>query len=114
MANGEVELKVTLIPNEILLEVVAERARQERLKAEGRFRFSCADVEMSNGERLAVLGEEFGEVARAFLETQRLANDRHNKDLRAELIQVAAVAVAWVEGLDAKARMIVAFRETRA
>jgi NTP pyrophosphatase (non-canonical NTP hydrolase) len=41
----------------------------------------------------AVLGEEFGEVCRAWLE-------RDTEQLRAELIQAAAVAVAWVEHLD--------------
>jgi NTP pyrophosphatase (non-canonical NTP hydrolase) len=41
----------------------------------------------------AVLGEEFGEVCKAWLE-------RDTDALRAELIQTAAVAVAWVEELD--------------
>lgn len=42
--------------------------------------------------KAAVLAEECGEVARAVL-------DRMPANLRAELIQVAAVAVAWLEGL---------------
>jgi len=41
----------------------------------------------------AVLGEEFGEACRAWLERDTAA-------LRAELVQVAAVAVAWIEELD--------------
>lgn len=41
----------------------------------------------------AVLGEEFGEVCKAWLE-------RDVDELRVELIQVAAVAVAWIEELD--------------
>lgn len=41
----------------------------------------------------AVLGEEFGECCKAWLERDVIA-------LRAELIQTAAVAVAWVEELD--------------
>jgi NTP pyrophosphatase (non-canonical NTP hydrolase) len=41
----------------------------------------------------AVLGEEYGEVCRAWLE-------RDTDELRAELIQVAAVALAWIEELD--------------
>lgn len=41
----------------------------------------------------AVLGEEFGEVCKAWLE-------RDMDNLREELVQVAAVAVAWVEELD--------------
>lgn len=41
----------------------------------------------------AVLGEEFGEVCQAWLE-------RDTDNLRVELIQVAAVAIAWIENLD--------------
>lgn len=41
----------------------------------------------------AVLGEEFGEVCKAWLE-------RDTEALRAELVQTAAVAVAWIEELD--------------
>lgn len=41
----------------------------------------------------AVLGEEFGECCKAWLERDIAA-------LRAELIQTAAVAVAWVEEID--------------
>jgi len=41
----------------------------------------------------AILNEEVGECARALLE-------RDYDGLREELIQVAAVAVAWVESLD--------------
>lgn len=41
----------------------------------------------------AVLGEEFGEVCQAWLERDR-------RNLREELVQVAAVAVAWLEELD--------------
>lgn len=41
----------------------------------------------------AVLGEEFGEVCKAWLE-------RDVAGLRVELIQTAAVALAWVEELD--------------
>lgn len=41
----------------------------------------------------AVLGEEFGECCKAWLE-------RDTEQLRAELVQAAAVAVAWIEELD--------------
>jgi NTP pyrophosphatase (non-canonical NTP hydrolase) len=43
--------------------------------------------------KLAVLMEEVGEVARALIEKEPV------DDLRAELIQVAAVAHAWAESL---------------
>lgn len=47
---------------------------------------------MSDGERLAILGEEFGEVCRA------VTYDNGNAEsLVAELIQVSAMAAAWAE-----------------
>lgn len=47
-------------------------------------------------ERLAVLMEEVGEVAREVLAVNR---PQHIRD---ELIQVAACAVAWIEAIDAE------------
>lgn len=70
--------------------VASERDRQERLRIAGKFKQTCADSEMDAGIKLAVLIEEVGEVGRAML---------GDGDLRAELIQVAAVAVAWAESL---------------
>jgi hypothetical protein len=79
---------------EALISVLAERHRQERLKAAGKFSHTCADNELSDDACCRVLGEEFGEVCRAL-------NDGEDPSaLRAELIQVAAVAVAWVERID--------------
>jgi hypothetical protein len=75
--------------------VTAERLRQVQLKTEGRFEHTCADPEATDGYRLTVLVEEVGEVARAVLESD-------GRGLREELVQVAAVAVAWIEGLDAE------------
>ncbi len=72
----------------VLYEVAAERQRQD------------AQWERSPGywpgdlsEKLAVLGEEHGEVCRAVVEREG------DSRLREELIQVAAVAVAWAETL---------------
>ena len=79
-----------------------ERHRQERLKDEGRFALTCADP-VSNGARLAVLVEEVGEVARAVLEQGidgEVAYDKHGKNIEKELVQVAAVCVAWLQGLE--------------
>lgn len=89
----------------ILAEVSDERLRQEALKLAGRFTHTCADA-MPDGARVAVLGEEFGEVCRAVLESGTAgttSQDVHGKALRAELVQVAAVAIAWIEGLDREA-----------
>lgn len=85
----------------ILQEVRKERIRQEQISAEKREHGiewrSCADLEMEGGDdrRVVVLLEEVGEVAKAVLE--------HDLDnYREEAIQVAAVAVAIVESIDAR------------
>jgi hypothetical protein len=84
---------------EIFEQIGAERDRQERAVAAGRHLgwCSCADPSTPTEYRLAVLAEEFGEVAKA-LNEMRVGEPA---DLRAELVQVAAVATAWIEGLDA-------------
>ncbi len=52
----------------------------------------CSSRMVDATTKAAVLSEECGEVARAVLD--------HDQDhLRVELVQVAAVAVAWLEGL---------------
>lgn len=89
-------------------EIKAERTRQELLRAAGKFLYTCADpnfVALSHFGRVTVLGEEFGEVCRAALDAEKIAEGRGDpegalKKLRTELIQVAAVAVAYIEGLD--------------
>lgn len=88
----------------VLDDVANERDRQEQIgeakRAQGIDWRSCADPDMAGGDftRFTVLGEEFGEVANAVLETAYGSdNDRH---LREELVQVAAVAVAWCEAID--------------
>ena len=85
-----------------LNEIEAERERQERKcaekRAEGLTWLTCADPRMPDGEKLAVLMEEVGEVARELCDA-RAAREAPGRNLRVELIQVAAVAVAWAEAL---------------
>lgn len=83
-------------------DVLWERDSQEERKADGRFTHTCADREgMTDHERLTVLMEEVGELARELLtqDGRRLARDTIGtpEALRAELVQVAAVAIAWLE-----------------
>lgn len=52
----------------------------------------CSSPAVAPIVKVAVLSEECGEVARAVLDHAPAA------DLRDELVQVAAVAVAWLEG----------------
>jgi NTP pyrophosphatase (non-canonical NTP hydrolase) len=72
----------------VLEDVVTERLRQDLLWQDN----TCANMDKSDGDKMLVLSEEVGEVAKSSLD-----NDREN--LYAELIQVAAVAVAWAESL---------------
>jgi hypothetical protein len=80
--------------SDIFTEIRAERARQaakwNRHHAWGYG--DCSSHQVLDPVKATVLTEECGEVARAVL-------DRKLEDLRTELIQVAAVAIAWLEGL---------------
>jgi hypothetical protein len=67
-----------------------ERARQEQLYGDGTLEWIASRPDCPNELRLAALMEEVGEVARAY---------HDGKDLQTELVQVAAVAVAWLEGI---------------
>lgn len=104
MSLYDPELAVGTLLEYVLTHVGTERLRQDVLKEQGRFEFTCADDGMTNAEKLACLVEEVGEVAREVLtqDERRLARDTVGSKaaLRKELIQVASVAVAWVEGLD--------------
>jgi hypothetical protein len=107
------ELDVT---DQIIHAIVAERLRQEKLKAQGKFTFTCADSAVPYTENLAVLAEEFGEVAKEVTEhiitQKKYARDENLKmmpphreeyfrqNMIKELIQVAAICVAWCERLE--------------
>lgn len=91
--------------------VLVERQRQDRLKEQGKFRFTCADDGLIDSEKYVVLGEEFGEVGRAVLNELALSTDYSEMpesaqslmvltQLRKELTEVAAVACAWLESLE--------------
>jgi hypothetical protein len=75
---------------DIVKEILSERGRQDRLLEDGTIPWNCADPAVPDGEKLAVLLEEVGEVAKAHLE---------DTNLREELVHVAAVCVQWIEGL---------------
>ena len=72
----------------ILLDISSERDRQDAKWG------GIPGVDRRDDHTYAaVLGEEFGECCKAWLE-------RDTDSLRAELVQTAAVAVAWIEELD--------------
>jgi NTP pyrophosphatase (non-canonical NTP hydrolase) len=84
----------------VLADIAAERARQDELRDAGRFEFTAADSPgLTNDQRLTMLTEELGEVAR---EVQNLGGTVHDGEASAsklytELIQVAAIALAFAE-----------------
>ena len=77
------------------LESTLEDVRIERLRQLQKY--PQPEVQ-SDGVWLALIGEEFGEVARALLERRGEGLGQARK----ELIQLAAGAVAWVEALDSR------------
>jgi len=85
--------------SEIYKLIEQERLSQQVCKDKGKFKFICSDKEMNELEKIAVLTEETGEVATAVLVREGLATDK-NTNLKKELVQVAAVAVAWLESLE--------------
>lgn len=94
----------------IYFAIADERCRQERLHLEGKFTHTCWSPDFgafTHFARVSVLGEEYGEVCRAALDVENVTGGRcgsaaeRRAKLRKELIEVAAVAVAYIEGLDA-------------
>lgn len=77
----------------ILNEIVNERRRQDEKFGEQKHHPFVW---------VSILGEEFGEVSRAAIEANFLGykNSGNWSNYRAELIQVAAVAVAMIEAYD--------------
>ena len=86
-------------------QVFTERLRQEHLRAAGKFKTDCSAVDSPSAENLAVLAEEFGEVAKEVCEY--LSSGVMSPNLEKELVQVAAVACAWWEGLQAAKRVAI-------
>ena len=105
MANDEYDYNGPY-RSDIFQDIDVERDRQDELKALGKFPMTCADLEMTHPERLSVLVEEVGEVSHEVNEaigrqpTNRKEAALRRADLRKELVQVAAVCVAWVEAID--------------
>lgn len=81
-------------------EIEKECKRQERLKAEGRFKFTPADLEQSDEKGINIILEELGEASTCVQEEAEDCSDRKGHDLKAELIQVAACAVQFVRKIN--------------
>ena len=78
--------------------VYDEVRRQAQLKAEGRFRYTPADPNVTEMAKLAMLTEEVGEVGRNLMARAGMVADGDTSTgaLVKELTQVAAIAVAWL------------------
>lgn len=83
---------VTNFPD-VAHEIGIERRRQVRLMKAGKIPHACEDPQTEDAYRLGVLIEEVGEVGKAVHE------EEGDEALYIELVQVAAVASAWAEGI---------------
>ena len=83
-------------PDTIWGAILTERYRQNELKAAGKIMATCADP-IDETVKLAALTEEVGEAARAVMARGGWSGEADN--LREELVQVAAICVAWLEAL---------------
>ena len=86
----------------VLDRIARERKRQEELRESGKFTFTCRSPMMDDNKKLRVLVEEVGEVAEAIdrVESSKAGHLPARDHLRDELVQVAAVAVAWLESME--------------
>lgn len=75
---------------DVLLEVLEERHRQDQ---------KWGEQNHAPGPWMLILAEEVGEVARAAL-ANIFAEANDAQSVRRELIEVAAVAVAWAQSID--------------
>ena len=79
--------------DKVIVDVLAERARQDRKWGENRLHDPCV--------WLAILVEEVGELAEATLKAGYFDGESGELiEVRREAIQIAAVAIAFVECLD--------------
>jgi hypothetical protein len=84
----------------VLALVEKERELQHRSIEAMNLPVDCADQEVPNAHKLAVLVEEVGEVAKSLIEFDAPGFENvAAQTLFSELIQVAAVACAWAESL---------------
>lgn len=77
-------------PHYIFSEIRAELDRQDE---------KWGEQNHDDGIWALILGEEFGEACMAALEYEFGDSEDPTKHLEEELIQVAAVAIAWVENI---------------
>lgn len=89
---------------ELYREVHAERLRAHRKDDRDLRGVSLEQQTWDDHRWLPVLVEEVGEVARALSDVTRNTTEDTMDAMRSELVQVAAMATAWVAALDEGAR----------
>lgn len=88
---------------DILERIATERVRQKKLFTDRVHHFRVDSPVVDWTRKLRVLVEEVGEVAQAIDRLEQKPQSKKRKaHLVTELIQVAAVAVAWLESLEGK------------
>lgn len=79
--------------------VKAERKKQYKLQADGRFQHTLADVPgLTDDEKLMCILEEVAEVAKVIMTARGRVIDGED-DLVKEIVQIIALSVAWLESL---------------
>lgn len=84
---------------------IYQEFHSERVRAHHKHAYNGGSMESKHWEHWVwphVLGEEMGEVNRAFCEWQlgNLSLDEFKAELREELVQVGAMASAWISAID--------------
>jgi hypothetical protein len=88
--------------------IAQERIHQKRLLAGGAILFNCDSPIVDDDRKLRILTEKLGEVAQAIDRIEKINPKQKallkvaKNHLRAELKQVAAIAVAWLETPEVK------------
>jgi hypothetical protein len=85
-----------------LNEIETERCRQLLLQSAGKFKYTLSDRDVDPFVALGAIMEELGEASTVCLVRAGLATDdvdTSDKNLRRELSQIAALALAWMEKL---------------
>lgn len=94
-------LTIPIIRQIVFDAIDTERKKQEACKAAGRFKYTCMDTELSDTEKLCILTEEHGEIAKEVCELFDKGECAERRArLKKELIQTAAVAVSWLECIE--------------
>ena len=102
-------LPVTMARRRAAIErILTERSRQEELKRAGRFPYTLADPDLTLSQKVGKILEELAEANKC---VQWLEGTAYNdfepgtpeavvmSKLKEEVTQVAALALAWLEGL---------------